>query len=491
MNSLVDGFFENSKIKKAVNPNPAVSQFIAKFEKELFVNKIVDEAAQELFDPSYQLIYRKNGKEIVTLYPVKSTCSLKLVSGNWDISIFSAMPVHLEYLKEEMCWKIDSVTKIKISGLIEAIKKAQKYKHDLHLSLIHTYTVIKAFVLKNSLLFHDKDKLSELAVNSFWNGEIEEISKLYKRLTSKKYDFLKTFLLNWDKELKYEKQISASLFASSMESDLHELKALFSKLTASLDSQSEDYLASVKMIWFNEQLMNDFQKFHQTVEIMRRNTNKTRQFTKDLNAVIEQLNEEEAEETFLGMDTAETFIEELIDETTEQFLEKTGENFFIEESVLNFSPSSIGSLLSSYDLKSEHIPFIVREETLPYMYAELHLNEEAVMTLAAHLTNEEKYHLELVTLITVLVKTCNTAGYAVKEELKKSFMVNYDDTKAILDYCERYHVKHLAVQASLANFFEKVINDFYKFNMIKIELERVQEKEEQRIYWNYNVCVYE
>ena len=114
---------------------------------------MIDEAKQiRTRNFSIAICYKKEGIEVLSLYPKKSNFSIGLSGYKWDISPFLQFPIEMEFMIENtLSWTIYNLEKVETSMLIAAIKESIKQSsNDLEQLMKYILMVIKSYIKQSS-----------------------------------------------------------------------------------------------------------------------------------------------------------------------------------------------------------------------------------------------------------------------------------------------------------------------------------------------------
>ena len=121
----------------------------------------------------------------------------------------------------------------------------------------------------------------------------------------------------------------------------------------------------------------------------------------------------------------------------------------------------------------------------------LTINDEKLNKLVDYLCSANHSKEEMKRLIQIIFDICNNKGFAIRDRVNILFKGKYDDENELKNFASRYDVKRLFVKSTLDNLFDDMMEKLIKSRIINEFVSVVQNKEQKKILFNYNVGIYD
>ncbi|WP_423798185.1 hypothetical protein [Neobacillus sp. SAB-20_R2A] len=457
MNAVIGMRFQTSEIKNMFNPDSDICQSIIELERFLFDFGLFDEMKELYGIPYSQLIYKKQGEEILTIYVNKSNYYIKLIGYDWNVIPFFQLPIELEFtIEKTLSWRLTNLDKVETRLLEDSLKQAIYQSKDLKQLKRFILVVIKAYSDKASFL--TANKLIESVMEHFWEGNITEISQLYNHYTHSKSEQLKQFMVKCERELNFTAIVNPNRLSATMDIDPSKFSNIILTIQSYLEQSLRKYIHSIKNLWFDLELIQDQEEFHKKAEDIRSIVVATQEFINEMSRLIEK------EETEVTEDEPKT------------------------ENIVELNVPENGLL--TYLVEKSKV-FLDKKDIFQELNPSLAINEPTLEKLSGDLANRDAFKEEYKNLIRIIFEKSQNNGFTVREKVRTFFLGKYDNEEVRKDFERRYNVKRLFVKSTLEIVFENMMKKLIECNMVKEEKTIIQFSQQEKITYNYNFQIYE
>ncbi|MFJ5762796.1 hypothetical protein ACIQAA_27490 [Neobacillus sp. NPDC093182] len=454
-----------------LNPNPNICKSIVELERLLLELNLFDEVKELVGIPFSQMIYIKQGEDVLAVGVSKSDYYLKLSGYKWSLAAFLQLPIEMEFtIDKTLSWKLSNLENVNISQLEQAMKEWVEASKDLQQLMRFILFVIKAYASKATFLNESVDRLKNMVLEHFWKGEINLISQLYEKSTQSKAEQFNQFINKWEEKLTYSPLMDANRFTAAMDIERSSLHNLIKTIQVYGNQSVNKFIHSEKNLWFDVELLQDEARFYAKVHKIRSIILTTQDYLKDM------------EELF-----------------KENGLDEQGAN---NETNNHNSNSPNTNLNNVHEPESGLSPFLFlktkEEKSIAFINKsdifsgnpKFIINEKSLDKLADYLSDGKKNKKEYINLIGIIFNKSLTKGFTVREIVRTFFISKYDNETERKDFEQRYDVKRLFVKSTLENIFETLMDKLIEVNVIKEERTVIQAKQQEKITFNYNFQIY-
>lgn len=342
--------------------------------------------------------------------------------------------------------------------LEEAMKESIGPLKELPQLMKYMLVVINVFDSNASFIQESASQLTERVLEHFWEGQLSDISDLYEKSTHLRSEEFKQFINKWEENFDDgAQQIEINSITLSIDID-HTIVDNLIKISQVYISQSiNKYIHSIKNLWFDFELIQDEEKFNAKVKEIRSMILMGKNFHQDLESLISK------EELLLDPPLAT----------------KSDIKLDLLSTILFEKPESENSIpfLTKLDIFSENPNLVI--------------NEKSLDKLAGYLSNGNKNKKEYINLIRIIFNKSMTKGFTIKDIVRLFFISKYEDYSERTDFEHRYDVKRLFVKSTLENVFDTLLKKLEEFDVIEIEHDVIQFKQQEKISFNYNYLIYD
>ena len=490
--------FRESRLFNTIRPSTRVLNGITRLETALLNEGLIDESIETMLISSYHLTYKKNGKDILIIFPFKDSWSTKVIGTQWNLQQLFHLPVLFKFEIEKTGWVIHNLNEADEEDLTESFIQALK-STTIDQLILYPLSVLYSYFLKNPILFSNVNEETLNEVKSlFWQGDIGEIRKLSNEVQfNENQNSMSEFLTRWFDQLNVKSTAKLANLSGEMNVTNKSFLTILSLLRIYINSSFSSYRNSLADIWQQSELLKDKEVFHSKVEELRNTILLTEKFLSELKD-LEQLPDKKLEfkkSKFIKNEQFHSIKEEKNEGNDEQ-------------SNAMISPKSIASMgktdtdkNDSSDKDNDWFEFIVNEKgsfrEIPFytkqdLFGEntsisLTINKQRLEILVDHLVNYKNWKYEYINMIELLVERCSDEGYLTKEKLKALFMDVYKDDIVLNEFLIRNSIKNISkAHQTLSTRFHVVLEQLRKQGLIK----EIYQWNAYRVYWNFAVFVH-
>jgi len=465
MDTLSEKRFNLSAVKKNIDPDIRVLQSIEALEEFLFNSHIVDDVKEVTSLSSVYRVYKKQGEELLTIYPFKSDFRVKISGYKWDLVPFLSLPINLEFIMDKtVSWTANQLSKVETTQLIQTFRDSLGKTDSLEQLMKYILLVLKAYRMRSSNLSQSEKFIVDKVMASFWKGELNELKDLYNAFLLLEKNSFNQFIKKWEERLHYSVAVEPQSLASSMDINKEKLNNVLHAIQVYLNQLYNKYIHSEKNLWFDLELLQDKEKFNLKVGEIRITLITMQEYIMDIGNLIYE--EEESTGTNARI---------------------KGDSSYSEEA----PQDNFTSLLIDQSQKGDMIGFLDRPPLSKQGISALSLNGKKVALLVNHLAKGTNLKEEYNHLIRIIFDKSQSKGFTVRDRVFISFMGTYDNEEVRRKFEQRHEVKRLFVNSTLNNIFETIMEELKTHNIIKEETCYIQYKEQEKITFNYNVKIYD